>query len=76
MGEYWLKYGFKDNGDLVCVRTLSNTMPDKRFFYTEDSSHKEVKHSNVLKLTNELINDLKISKRKIREVKDENCNKC
>jgi len=59
MGEYWLKYGFKENGDLVCVRTLSNREPEKLFFYQDEGTHKEVKKSNVIKLTREAISQFK-----------------
>ena len=53
--EYWLKYGFKENGNLVCLKTLSNSKPDEKFFYTENEIHKEVKNPNVIRLTKEII---------------------
>ena len=56
--EFWLKYGFKDNGELTCVRMLSNSKPDKNFFYTENLQHKAVKNSGVIKLTKEIIEKL------------------
>jgi hypothetical protein len=56
MNEYWLKYGFKENGNLVCVRTLSKTKPDNLFYYTENDETKEVKNSCVIKISKELIN--------------------
>ena len=56
--EYWLKYGFKDNGDLTCVRTISGSEPTANFFYTEDGRHKEVKSPNVIKITKEIIEKL------------------
>lgn len=58
MEEYWLKYGFKENGELVCVRALSNSEPDKKFFYTEGNMHKEAQNTNVIKITKEAINKL------------------
>jgi hypothetical protein len=33
---YWIKYGYKEDGNLVCVRSISNTKPDENFFYTEE----------------------------------------
>jgi hypothetical protein len=52
---FWVKYGFKEDGSLVCVRAISNTEPCKTFFYTEKGESKEVRDSNVIKLTKELI---------------------
>ena len=49
--EYWLKYGFKENGELICVRMLSNSEPEKNFFYTEAGEARAVKRTNVLKIT-------------------------
>ena len=56
--EYWLKCGFKENGELVCVRALSDSKPNETFFYTEEDGHKEVKNPNVVKLTKEVIEKL------------------
>jgi len=53
--EYWLKYGFKENGELVCLRTITNSKPSELFFYTENGEHKEVKNPNLVKLTKEVI---------------------
>jgi len=53
--EFWLKYGFKQNGELTCVRILSQSKPDEKFFYTENGKHEEVENPNVLKLTPEII---------------------
>ncbi len=55
MEEFWLKYGFKENGELVCVRTLSNGEPDKKFFYTDNGANKEMQNSDVIKLTKDNI---------------------
>jgi len=56
--EYWLKYGFKEGGELACVRVLANSKPSEGFFYTENGKHKEVKSPNVVKLTKEVIEKL------------------
>jgi hypothetical protein len=56
--EYWLKCGFEENGELVCVRMISNSKPDKSFFYTVQGGYKEVKNPVVLKLTPEIIYDM------------------
>ena len=58
--EYWLKYGFKDNGELTCVRMLSSSIPDKSFFYIEDNETKEVMNTEVIKLTKEVIDQLSL----------------
>ncbi|GAF96553.1 unnamed protein product, partial [marine sediment metagenome] len=29
--EYWLKFGFKENGDLTCIRTISESKPTEKF---------------------------------------------
>ncbi len=58
MGEYWLKCGFKRNGDLVCVRTLSNAKPDKKFFYSEEDKTITVENPMIMKLTKELFKEL------------------
>jgi myo-inositol-hexaphosphate 3-phosphohydrolase len=61
--EFWLKYGFKENGDLTCIRTISNSKPDKKFFYTVDGNHKEAKETNVIKITKEVIEKICESKK-------------
>ncbi|MBW2966415.1 hypothetical protein KY342_04905 [Candidatus Woesearchaeota archaeon] len=66
--EYWIKYGFKEDGDLVCVKVISNSKPDENFFYTENGEHKEVRNPNVLKLTKELIEKLEIIE-KVQDLK-------
>ncbi|MFA6424658.1 MAG: hypothetical protein WCW64_00565 [Phycisphaerae bacterium] len=53
--EYWLKYGYKENGELVFVRTLSESEPCKAFFYHDGNLCKEVKAPEVVKLTKEII---------------------
>jgi hypothetical protein len=53
--EFWLKYGFKDNGEMTCVRILANSKPDEAFFYTDNEVCKPVKNSGVIKLTQEII---------------------
>jgi len=53
--DYWLKYGFTENGELTCIRTISDSKPTDKFFYTEGGEHKEVKNPNVIKLTKEII---------------------
>lgn len=58
MEEYWLKYGFKENGELTCVRTITDSKPTEKFFYTEDGEHKEAKSPNVVKLTKDVIEKL------------------
>ena len=56
--QYWLKYGFKENGELTCVRAIANSRPGEKFFYTEDGEYKEVKSPNAVKLTKEIIEKL------------------
>lgn len=56
--EYWLKCGFKENGELTCVRTVADSKPTEKFFYTENGEHKEVKNPNVVKLTKDIIEKL------------------
>ena len=56
--KYWLKYGFKENGDLVCLRMIADSKPDEKFFYTENGSHMEVKNTNVVELTKEVAEKL------------------
>jgi len=56
--EYWIKYGFKENGELVCLRTIAGSKPAEMFFYTENGEHKEVKSPNVVKLTKGVIEKL------------------
>ena len=53
--EYWLKFGFKENGDLTCVRAISESKPTENFFYTENGEYKEVREANVVQLTKEII---------------------
>jgi len=55
MEEYWLKYGFKEDGELTCVRTVADSKPTEKFFYTENGEPKEVKNANVIKLSKEII---------------------
>lgn len=57
--EYWLKCGFKENGELTCVRMLSNNQPSEKFYYTEKGDCKEVKNSLVIKLTEDVLQSLK-----------------
>ncbi|MFH0876345.1 MAG: hypothetical protein V1859_10490 [archaeon] len=57
--EFWLKYGFKENGELTCVRTLANSKPSDKFFYTEEGTHKEVKNSSVIKITKNVLEKIK-----------------
>lgn len=56
--EYWLKYGFKEDGSLVCTRMVAGSKPSEKFFYTESGENKEVKNPNVVKLTKEVIEKL------------------
>jgi hypothetical protein len=56
--EYWLKYGFKENGEVACVRLLSDKKPDEDFYYTEDGSYKEARNSHVIKLTPDVLEQL------------------
>lgn len=58
--EYWLKYGFKENGDLVCVRMVSGSKPSEKFFYTEDGNYKEVKNTNVVRLTKGVLEKINV----------------
>ena len=53
--EYWLKYGYKENGELVCLRMLADSKPSEKFFYTEGGEHKEVMDPKVIKLNKEVI---------------------
>lgn len=53
--EFWLKYGFKENGELVCVRTLSNLKPTKEFFYNDNGTYKDLLDTNVIKITKDVI---------------------
>ncbi len=59
--EYWLKYGFKENGELTCVRTIATSKPTEKFFYTEEGQCKEAKNCNVVLLTGKTIEGLKNS---------------
>ena len=59
--EYWIKYGFKENGELICVRTLSNSKPNERFFYLEKGINKEVKNPKVVILTKNNINQFSVN---------------
>ena len=52
--EYWLKCGFKENGELVCVRMIANSKPDETFFYNDGNKFKQVKNSQVVKLTKDV----------------------
>ena len=56
--EYWLKYGFKENGELVCLRMLAESKPAGSFFYTENGGYKEVKNPNVVRITKEGLEQL------------------
>jgi len=56
--EFWLKYGFKENGELICTRTIANSKPTEKFFYTEDEKNKEAQKPGVVKLTKEIIEKL------------------
>jgi len=58
MGEYWLKCGFKKNGDLVCVRILSNSKPSEKFFYSEEDKTIAAENPKAIKLTKELFRKL------------------
>ena len=60
--EYWLKYGFKENGELVCTRTIANSKPTESFFYTEEEKHKEAKNTGIVKLTKNIIERLGLMK--------------
>ena len=51
--EYWLKYGFKENGELVCVRMISNAKPDESFYYDDDGFYKKACNTRVVKLTSD-----------------------
>ena len=64
--EYWLKVGFKENGDLTCVRRIAEVKPTEPFFYEDNGDMKSVKDPKVIKLTKELLD-------KIMEEKNENC---
>lgn len=56
--EYWLKFGFKENGELACVRTLSKTRPAAEFFYNQDGQNREVISPCVVKLTKDVAKTL------------------
>ncbi|MBU0627897.1 MAG: hypothetical protein KKC75_01800 [Nanoarchaeota archaeon] len=56
--EFWLKYGFKENGELACVRVLANSEPESSFFYMDGGCCKPVKDSRVIRLTKEVIGQL------------------
>jgi len=58
--EYWIKYGFKEDGDLVCVRAISDSKPSENFFYTEKGQCKEVKNPNAIKLTRDTMEKLEL----------------
>jgi len=68
MEEYWLKYGFKENGELVCVRTLSCNKPEKIFFYKNNENYVKVQNPNIIKLSCDNI-------KKFKGDANENCNK-
>ena len=57
--EYWLKYGEKENGELTCVRMLSNSKPSEDFFYTENGEHKKVLNASVIKIDKGALDSLK-----------------
>lgn len=61
--EFWLKYGFKDDGQLTFVRMLANSKPDKNFYYNDKEGCKQVKNSKVIKLTKEMIEFLEKSEK-------------
>lgn len=67
--EFWLKYGFKDNGELTCVRVLANSKPDEAFYYTEGGQCKPVLNTGVVRISKETI---EIIKQEARQ--DENSN--
>ena len=56
--EYWIKYGFKENGELVCLRSISGSRSDENFFYNDEGQHKKVRNPGVFKLTKEAIDAL------------------
>ena len=58
MGEYWLKCGYKENGELVCVRAITDSKPSEPFFYTENGEYKEVINPRVIKITKEVFENL------------------
>ncbi|MBW2992852.1 hypothetical protein KY345_06575 [Candidatus Woesearchaeota archaeon] len=51
--EYWIKCGFKENGELICTRLLANSRPSETFFYKDGSEHKEVRDPHIVKITRE-----------------------
>jgi hypothetical protein len=53
--EFWLKYGFKENGELICERTITKFKPASEFFYTDNGECKEVLNSNVVKITKNVV---------------------
>ncbi len=63
--DYWLKVGFKENGDLTCVRRIVEAKPVDNFCYEENGDMRAVKNPTVIKLTTELI-------KRILEEKNEN----
>ncbi|MBN2421736.1 hypothetical protein JXB41_00795 [Candidatus Woesearchaeota archaeon] len=56
--DYWLRYGLKEDGRLICTRVISKTKPSKTFFYTENGTNKEVKNAEIIKLSLENLNVL------------------
>ncbi len=53
--EYWIKCGFKESGELICVRSISNAKPEDGFFYLDHGVHKEVIEPRVLRLSKEVL---------------------
>ena len=64
--EFWIKYGIKENGELVCTRTIANSKPTEGFFYTEEEKTKEVRNPEVVKLTKDIIERLSLIKEEIK----------
>ncbi len=53
--EYWLKFGFKHNGELACVRTLAEQKPSENFFYREEGQVRDIQNPRVIRLTKEVV---------------------
>lgn len=62
--SYYLKYGYKQNGELVCAKAVLQTKPDRHFYYTEGDECKPVLNPTVVKLTKDVLESLDNSPKK------------
>ncbi|MBN2542621.1 hypothetical protein JXI42_07110 [bacterium] len=53
--QYWLKCGYKENGELICVRTLSQLKPNRILYYKDNGKFKKALNTMILKLTADIL---------------------